>query len=75
MEDKKGAKVNRSDIVGKWTPLMYAAAEGNHEVIELIFEHCANPKEKDSDGEKATDFAENNGHTQTVTLLDSSLTQ
>ncbi len=54
---------------------MYAAAEGNHEVIELIFEHCANPKEKDSDGEKATDFAENNGHTQTVTLLDSSLTQ
>ena len=70
-----GAEVNRSDSVEEWTPLMYAAAEGNNEVIELLLEHGANPKAMDADGETAIDFAENNGHTQTAALLRNSLTK
>lgn len=69
------AEVNRSDSVEEWTPLMFAAAEGNNEVVELLLEHGANPNAKDTDGETATDFAENNGHAQTVSLLRNSLTQ
>lgn len=72
---ENGADVNRADSVEEWTPLMYAAAEGNNEVVELLLEHGANPNAKDTDGETATDFAENNGHAQTVTLLRNSLTQ
>ena len=72
---ENGADVNRSDSVEEWTPLMYAAAEGNNEVVELLLEHGANPNAKDTDGETALDFAENNGHAQTVTLLRNSLTQ
>jgi len=63
------ADVNRSDSVEEWTPLMYAAAEGNNEVVALLLEHGADPNAMDTDGETATDFAQNNGHTQTVALL------
>lgn len=67
------ADVNRSDSVEEWTPLMYAAAEGNNEVVALLLEHGADPNAMDTDGETATDFAQNNGHTQTVALLRDSL--
>lgn len=72
---ENGAEVNRSDSLEEWTPLMYAAAEGNNEVVGILLEHGANANARDTDGETATDFAENNGHTQTVMLIRNSLTQ
>ena len=70
---EEGSDVNQSDSVEEWTPLMYAAAEGNDEVVALLLEYGANADAMDTDGETASDFAQNNGHTQTVALLRNSL--
>ena len=48
---------------------MYAAAEGNRDVIKILLAHDADPSLEDDDGEIALNFAENNGHTETMKLL------
>jgi ankyrin repeat protein len=70
---EEGADANQSDSVENWTPLMYAAAEGNEDVVSLLLKYGASPSAMDKDGETAADFAQNNGHTETVTLLRDSL--
>lgn len=71
----KGAEVNVQDSIEEWSALMFAAAEGNRDVVEILLNHDADASLEDDDGETAIDFAVNNGHTQTVTLLRNSLTQ
>ena len=71
----KGVEVNVQDSIEGWSALMYAAAEGNRDVIEILLNHGADASLEDDDGETAIDFAANNGHAQTVTLLRNSLTQ
>ena len=66
---ENGAELNQQDSVEGWTALMYAAAEGNTDVIEILLAHDSDPSLEDDDGETAVDFAENNGHTETATLL------
>lgn len=71
----EGADISVQDSVEEWSALMYAAAEGNRDVIEILLKQGADASMEDEDGETAIDFAENNGHTQTVTILRNSLTQ
>lgn len=69
----EGADPNTSDSVENWSPLMYAAAEGNYEVVQILLEHEANVSMEDDDGETALDFARNNGHSEVVKLLEDHL--
>ena len=64
-----GAKVNAVDNAEKWTPLMFAAAEGNLEVVEVLLENQADACQKDNDGETALTFAQDNDHPKVVELL------
>ncbi|WP_340104742.1 ankyrin repeat domain-containing protein [Rhodohalobacter sp. 8-1] len=62
-----GADVNCSDSVEEWTPLMYAAAEGNLKIIELLLEYGADASLEDKDGDRAIDFASGSDHTNMET--------
>ncbi len=68
---ENGSDPNAKDSIEGWTPLMYAAAEGNIEVIEVLLDYDADVTLQDTDGETATDFARNNGHSEVVALLES----
>ena len=48
---------------------MFAAAEGQAEVIKVLLSHGAEIKITDKDGDMALDFAEKNGHQEAVTVL------
>lgn len=72
---ESGADVNVSDTIEGWTPLMYAAAEGNRSVVDELLNYGADVSLEDKDGETAIDFATDNGHTETVTLLRNGITQ
>jgi ankyrin repeat protein len=50
-------------------PLMFAAAEGQKEVVQALLQNNANTTVKDKDGETARDFAEKNGHREVATML------
>lgn len=67
---ENGADPNIKDSVEGWSALMYAAAEGNAEVIEVLLDYNADARLEDTDGETATDFARNNGHSDVVALLE-----
>lgn len=56
-----------------FTALMYAAAEGQLEIVQLLLKNKANPTLKDVDGDNALTFAEKNGHKDIVILLKSYL--
>jgi ankyrin repeat protein len=66
---KHGAEVNATDGDEHWTPLMFAAAEGQAAVIKTLLQHDANPGLKDIDGETALDFALQRGQEQAANLL------
>lgn len=65
-----GADVNRTDGGEKWTPLMYAAAEGHIDIVEALLKADADPASKDVDGETALDFARNAGHLAAVKRIE-----
>ncbi len=65
-----GADVNAADRGERWTALMFAAAEGQTEVVRLLLDRGADPELRDADQDRAIEFARNNGHHETVRLLE-----
>ncbi|SFE41146.1 ankyrin repeat domain-containing protein [Thermophagus xiamenensis] len=57
-----GAAINATDKIENFTPLMYAASEGNMEVVKVLIKYGANPSLKDVDGDNAATFAIQNNH-------------
>lgn len=66
---KAGANVNLVDNAEHWTALMFAASEGNTEVVKRLLAAGADNSLKDIDGEDAYDFAISNKHPETAKLL------
>ena len=67
-----GAKVDLVDGGEGWSALMFAAAEGNPEVVKILLANGADPKRGDIDGEDSMYFAARGnraGHVEVVTLL------
>jgi len=52
-----------------FTALMFAAAEGQKEVVSTLLKHGADKSLLDEDGESAYDFAVANGHAAVAALL------
>jgi len=67
---EKGADPNISDKSENFTALMFAAAEGQAEVVRVLLLHGASWDKTDADGETALDFARSNGHSEVVQLLE-----
>lgn len=65
-----GAEINRVDDGEHFSALMFAAAEGNLDVVEVLLNAGADPGLKDIDGDSALSFARQNGHTSVVAMLD-----
>jgi len=65
-----GAKVNLADNNEHWTPLMFAAAEGQTAVVRMLLEAGAAPGAVDVDGEDAALFAKSKGHAETAALIE-----
>jgi ankyrin repeat protein len=66
---KKGAKVNTIDTNEHWTALMWAAAEGQIEVVKVLLANKADVFPKDVDGDTAESFAAQKGHPAVVKIL------
>ncbi len=64
-----GAKTNLVDNEEHFTALMFAAAEGQAEVVRTLLAHGADPALLDVDSESAFDFAVANGHQDVAALL------
>jgi ankyrin repeat protein len=65
------ADPNITDRDEHYSALMYAAAEGQLEVVRILLANRADPALKDIDGDDAERFAKNNGHKEIVALLQS----
>jgi ankyrin repeat protein len=65
------ADPNVADKEEHFTALMFAAAEGQLDVVKILLSNKANPFLKDIDGDDAMTFAANNGHKEVAALLQS----
>ena len=65
------ADPNMTDSEEHFTALMYAAAEGQLDVVRILLSYRADPALKDIDGDDALTFAVNNGHKEVASLLQS----
>ena len=72
---KKGANPNLVDSEEHFTPIMFAAAEGHIDVVQILLKYHADPSLKDIDGDTAESFARQNGHEEVADLLKSKSTQ
>lgn len=66
---KHGANVNLADNNEHWTPLMFAAAEGQTDNVRILLNAGADPTASDIDGEDAELFAANNGFHDLAQLI------
>ena len=64
-----GANASAVDTKEHWTPLMFAAAEGQYEIVKLLLDAGADKTIKDVDGDTAESFAIQNKHTNVAKLL------
>jgi ankyrin repeat protein len=55
---------------GGWSPLMYAANAEHPKVVELLFEHGADPARRDRYGRTARDIAAQNPCRTVVRVFD-----
>lgn len=69
---ENGADPNICDSEEKFSPLMFAAAEGHMEVVNILLDNNADRSLKDKDGDTAESFARSNGHTVVADLLSKS---
>ncbi|PIQ16386.1 MAG: hypothetical protein COW67_03385 [Flavobacteriales bacterium CG18_big_fil_WC_8_21_14_2_50_32_9] len=65
---EKGADINATDGTLA-TPIMFAAEEGNEEIVKLLLQHRADTSIKDKLGETAYDKALKNQYNQIAALL------
>jgi len=68
---KNKAKINAIDSKEHWTPLMWAAAEGQIEVVHYLLEEGADPLLKDIDGDTAASFAKKKNHQAVANMIQS----
>lgn len=68
---KAGSDVNATDNHENWTPVMFAAGEGQLEVVKTLVANGADISMLDVDGESALDFARSKGHQNVVGYLQS----
>jgi uncharacterized protein len=66
---ENGADPNLVDDVEKFSPLMFAAAEGQLEVVKILLGNKADATLIDKDGDTAETFARQNGHVRVVEEL------
>jgi ankyrin repeat protein len=64
-----GAKIDTIDSGEHFSALMWAAAEGQADVVKLLLKHKADFTLKDVDGDTAESFAAKNNHTAVVAIL------
>jgi ankyrin repeat protein len=67
----KGAEPNVVDSEEHFSPLMHAAAEGNLDVVKILFEAGADAALTDVDGDNAASFARQAGHQAVADYLES----
>jgi uncharacterized protein len=66
---ENGADPDVVDSEEHFSPLMYAAAEGNMEVVKVLIEYGADTHLKDVDGDDAATFAARSGHLEVAEYL------
>lgn len=66
---EEGADPNTVDSDEHFSAVMHAASEGHLEVVKILIEHGADHTLKDIDGDDASTFARQNGHSQVVEYL------
>lgn len=72
---ESGAKVNLADNVENWTAVMFAAGEGQLDVVKTLVDAGADLTMLDVDGESAYDFAVSKGHTEVANYINTYLSK
>ena len=68
-----GANPNMAGGQEKWSAVMWAAAEGQLEVVKVLVENGADLTMADIDGENSLYFAEQKGHTDVIAYIKSKM--
>ncbi|MCY4188296.1 MAG: ankyrin repeat domain-containing protein, partial [Bryobacterales bacterium] len=63
------AEVNLTDGGEGYTALMFAAAEGHADIVQMLLDKGADPDLRDTDGESALKFASDKRHQDVIDVL------